>query len=239
MPKTAPSAQNRFIYYPDALQRLPSSPSSLPRALFLPSLKGILRGVWRDFRTPSRFARPKSESSLEHERQRAREQDADESIATFLVRRMGKSGEMLMDRLFSAVLHGVYAGSPHVLSVRSTLGALWKAEQRYGSPARAALPSWLNKHKRQLTPQEQAADDAAAQQAKSLEEELGKEVVDRMKAVSVYSFPNGVAEITRAVADELGGMPNAQVLLDAPVAGIAGAAGRSLEVRQVYGKPRL
>ncbi|CEH16630.1 Protoporphyrinogen oxidase [Ceraceosorus bombacis] len=230
VPKTAPSAQNRFIYYPNTLQRLPSNLLSLPKALFLPSLKGILKGAWHDFRTPSRFARPKSESALEKERQRAREQDADESISTFIVRRMGKSGELLRDRLFSAVLHGIYAGSPHVLSVRSTLGALWKAEQRHGSPVRAALPSWLNKGKRRLTSQEKAADEAAAKEVSRYEEELGDEIVGRMKPISVYSLPEGVGEITQAIVDELERMPNAHFVLNAPVTDIVGREGRSLKL---------
>ena len=65
VPKTAPSARNRFIWYPDRLNQLPSSLAGLPSIFRLPVMKGVLRELLREFNAPSRFLRPKSESAGE------------------------------------------------------------------------------------------------------------------------------------------------------------------------------
>jgi oxygen-dependent protoporphyrinogen oxidase len=55
----------------------------------------------------------------------------DESIGQFFERRLG--GPDLPDNILSAVLHGIYSGDVHRLSMKTLLPLLWHAEQEYGS----------------------------------------------------------------------------------------------------------
>jgi len=61
---------------------------------------------------------------------RARRDGADESIASFLVRRLGREA---LDRLGEPLLGGIHAGDPARLSVRATFPRLVEMEQRHGS----------------------------------------------------------------------------------------------------------
>jgi len=141
---------------------------------------------------------------------------ADESIESFLTRRLGKKGTSslpLLDYVGSAVLHGIYAADASQLSVRSIFGFLWNANLVHGSPSRAVLPSFIN---RQHTPMEKLADvegDESARleliKSKRLEREteqvkqsLGEEYVKEMEDVSVVSFPDGIQTLTNAMVKE-------------------------------------
>lgn len=117
IPKTSPAAKNRFIYYPDRLNKLPSDVLSVFLSLGLPVMKGAFRGL---FAEPFRKRRP---SDLN-----------DESVGSFLTRRFNKN---FADNLASAVLHGVYAGDVDKLSAKSLFPGLWRGEMVYGSLARS------------------------------------------------------------------------------------------------------
>lgn len=56
-----------------------------------------------------------------------REPDTDETVAEFVVRRLGREA---LERIFQPLVAGVYAGEPEKLSLRSTLGYLWDMERR-------------------------------------------------------------------------------------------------------------
>src|SRR5699024_46797 len=56
--------------------------------------------------------------------------EEDESIASFIGRRLGKDP---LDYAVIPFVSGVYAGSPDEFSVEHTFSALWKLEQQYGS----------------------------------------------------------------------------------------------------------
>ncbi|EST08978.1 Amine oxidase [Kalmanozyma brasiliensis GHG001] len=201
VPKTAPSAQNRYLYYPDRLAKLPSSISSLLSALVkLPFLRSIIPGVLREARVPSRFARPRSESASEKQRLQQREWIEDESVDSFVSRRFGKG---LAENLISAVIHGIYAGDTRRLSVRAVLPFLWEAERVHGGVLRSMLPIKRNKSHRALPAQEAAVKAAKEERLQQIEKELGKEIVDSFKSVSVYSFPEGVQEIVQALESRL------------------------------------
>ncbi|KAJ1024819.1 hypothetical protein NDA16_002859 [Ustilago loliicola] len=209
VPKTAPSAQNRYLYYPDRLAKLPSSVPSLLSALFkLPFLRSIIPGVLREPRGPSRFLRPRSESQSEKTRLQQRELIEDESVDSFVSRRFGKG---LAENLVSAVIHGIYAGDTRKLSVRAVLPFLWEAERVHGSVLRSMLPSKRNKRHRALPEAEAAVKAAKEDRLKEIEKELGKDFVDSYKKISVYSFPDGVQEIVRALEARLAEHDNVQI----------------------------
>ncbi|UTT90370.1 hypothetical protein NDA17_005684 [Ustilago hordei] len=209
VPKTAPSAQNRYLYYPDRLAKLPSSIPSLVSALLkLPFLRSIIPGVLREPRVPSRFLRPRSESQSEKARLHQRELIEDESVDSFVSRRFGKG---LAENLVSAVIHGIYAGDTRRLSVRAVLPFLWEAERVHGSVLRTMLPTKRNKRHRVLPEAEAAVKAAKEDRLKQIETELGKEFVESFKKISVYSFPNGVQEIVKALETQLAEYENVQV----------------------------
>ena len=209
VPKAAPSAQNRYLYYPDRLAKLPSSLSSLFSALIqLPFLRAIIPGVLKEARVPSRFLRPRSESKSEKERLQQRELIEDESVDSFVSRRFGKG---LAENLVSAVIHGIYAGDTRKLSVRAVLPFLWEAERVHGSVLRSMLPAKRNKRHRPLPELEAAVKAAKEDRLKQVESRLGKEMVDSFKAVSVYSFPDGVQELVQALESRLAEHDNVQI----------------------------
>ncbi|KAJ3109842.1 oxygen-dependent protoporphyrinogen oxidase [Phlyctochytrium planicorne] len=108
--KASPAAKNRFIYFNNQLNKLPSSLISAITSN-APVLRNIIGNVIREPFVPR--------STL-----------PDESIRDFVVRRFGKE---LADNLVSAVIHGIYAGNIQQLSVRSTVKFLWEMEQKHGS----------------------------------------------------------------------------------------------------------
>lgn len=209
VPKAAPSAQNRYLYYPDRLVKLPSSIPSLLSALFkLPFLRAIIPGVLREPRVPSRFLRPRSESQSEKQRLQQREWIEDESVDSFVSRRFGKG---LAENLLSAVIHGIYAGDTRKLSVRAVLPFLWDAERTHGSVLRSMLPIKRNKRHRALPESEAAVKAAKEDRLKQVEAGLGKELVDTFKSISVYSFPEGVQELTQALESRLAEIESVRV----------------------------
>ncbi|KAE8271711.1 hypothetical protein A4X09_0g631 [Tilletia walkeri] len=192
---SAPAAKNRFIYYPDRLNRLVSSAAGIPKALLTsPPLKGIVPSVAADFFTPAREWNA----------------DADESVDQFLTRRFGGRTEVPTN-LVSAVLHGIYAGDSRNLSVRALMPFLVRTEQEHGSLVRAILPKWLNS--RYKAPS-QAQIDKGKREAAELEEakqRLGPTWQQWLQNTSVYSFPRGIQEITDAMVKELRSQPHVEV----------------------------
>jgi oxygen-dependent protoporphyrinogen oxidase len=94
--------------------------------------------------------------------------DADESIADFVVRRLGRE---FLDYIVNPFVAGVFAGDPAQLSVRHAFPKLQALEQKHGSLIRGSLA----RHK-----------GAAAPRG------------------SMISFPDGLAEVPRALAASLG-----------------------------------
>ncbi len=61
---------------------------------------------------------------------RRREDVGDESVASFVTRRLGRE---VLDRLAQPLIGGIYSGDPQRLSMRAVLPQLLDIEQRYGS----------------------------------------------------------------------------------------------------------
>jgi len=115
--RTSPAARNRYVYYPDHLVRMPH-----------PSF-GFSENLWSMWTEPvfetailsgfgEMFKRPR-DASVE-----------DESVGDFFSRRFSKT---MVDRILSAVLHGIYAGDAYQLSAKSLFPSQWRDEESTGS----------------------------------------------------------------------------------------------------------
>jgi protoporphyrinogen/coproporphyrinogen III oxidase len=115
--KSSPAARNRYVYYPDHLVRMPHPSYGLAENLWSlltePVFSGTLSGALLE---PFRDARDKSLK--------------DESVGAFLTRRIGRN---TVDRIVSAVLHGIYAGDVWQLSAKSLFSGAWRDEGIEGS----------------------------------------------------------------------------------------------------------
>ncbi|KAJ5835957.1 Amine oxidase [Penicillium robsamsonii] len=122
-PKTSPAAQNRYIYYPDRLVRLPAPKpelsfgenfdrfvNTMKEPLFNKFPSGIVKDIFAPSRHPTEWAQ-------------------DESVADFIGRRFGPN---VADNLVSAVYHGVYAGDIDQLSAQTLLGSIRNLEGGIG-----------------------------------------------------------------------------------------------------------
>jgi len=103
--------------------------------------------------------------------------DATESLADFVVRRLGPE---FLDYAINPFVSGVYAGRPEELEVRTAFSKVWELEQRYGSLIRGAVRG----------AKERKAREAAGEVAK-----------DRAR---LFSFPDGNEELPLAIGRHLG-----------------------------------
>ncbi|XP_074538692.1 protoporphyrinogen oxidase [Halichoeres trimaculatus] len=104
------ASKNRFLYVNEQLHKMPSGPSGLVRTI-PPFSRPLLLNV-----------------AMEIMRKRGKEED--ESIHSFVSRRLG---EELADIAIDSLCRGVFAGDCRKLSVRSCFPILFDAEQRKGS----------------------------------------------------------------------------------------------------------
>ncbi|MEX2352402.1 MAG: protoporphyrinogen oxidase [Balneolaceae bacterium] len=110
-----PSASSRYVVRNGTLVQLPQS---LKEAAFtsLLSRSGRVRVLTEPFRR--------------------RGEDKDETLSSFVRRRMG---EEFLDYLIDPFVAGIYAGLPDQLSVRFAFPRLYELEQRYGSLSAGAM----------------------------------------------------------------------------------------------------
>jgi protoporphyrinogen/coproporphyrinogen III oxidase len=114
--EASPAAQNRYIVRDGRMTALPSSPGQLLSSpvLSLPAKLALLK---EPFVAPS-------------------DPDADESVADFVCRRLGRE---TLDYIADPFVGGIYAGDPEALSIRHALPRVHAMEQEHGSLAVAAL----------------------------------------------------------------------------------------------------
>jgi oxygen-dependent protoporphyrinogen oxidase len=108
------AARTRYIFWPDRLQPLPTGPWQFLRSGLL-SLTGKLRLLGERF-VPRRI------------------DDSDESVYDFAARRIGhEAAQVLVD----AMVTGIQAGDPTLLSVRASFPRMVELERQYGGLLRA------------------------------------------------------------------------------------------------------
>ncbi|HSH09908.1 MAG TPA: protoporphyrinogen oxidase, partial [Oceanipulchritudo sp.] len=74
---------------------------------------------------------------------------ADESVTSFVSRRMGPA---FLEYGISALVSGIYAGNPDALSIRHAFPKVWNLEQQYGSLIGGALKLKRERKRQGITP---------------------------------------------------------------------------------------
>ncbi|KAI9271380.1 protoporphyrinogen oxidase [Sporodiniella umbellata] len=191
IPKSHPSAKNRYIYYQKEINQLPSDLRSFLRQR-PPVLKSVpLAGLLEPLR-PSRF-----EDGV------PKDGEEDESIYSFMSRRFNEHAAI---HLMGAVIHGIYAGDVKKLSLQSTLNMLYEAERVYGSAVVGMI-----KGVSQAT-QSMRERGMAARSRKEDPEWFGK-----MEKMSVIGFKTGMDSLPKKITDWLKTRPNVDIITDDPV----------------------
>ncbi|KAL9088222.1 MAG: hypothetical protein Q9159_003205 [Coniocarpon cinnabarinum] len=213
-PHSSPAAQNRFLYYPNSLIRLPGAGrfiDNLRTILTEPAFDGILRGIWREIDAPVRPPTLK-----------------DESVGDFIARRVSKD---IANNLASALFHGIYAGDIWQLSTRALLPSQWEAEKRHeglinaGAEGVFRRSSWLfcDDLECQMVAQDTPLEDVWKQKAMS---------------ASVFTFEKGQGMLVDAMEDLLMKNPNIKLRKETTAEAIKGGKGQ-YEVRLGSTSPNL
>lgn len=108
------NSKKRFIFSEGRLKALPESPMSF--------LKSDLLSWGGKFRLLFEL--------------NARKGPDDESVADFIIRRLGKEA---LDKLIDPMVSGIYAGDPYNMSIKSCFPRIKELEQEYGSLIRAMI----------------------------------------------------------------------------------------------------
>ena len=124
--KESVAAQNRFIYFPDHLVRLPGPGSSILNVLYSMFTEPLYKNMFSA--SVTELFKPARANSID-----------DDSIGSFISRRFHSS---LADNLVSAGIHGIYAGDIYQMSVRSIMPYLWYAEEAAKSVTAGFVGGW-------------------------------------------------------------------------------------------------
>lgn len=214
--RNEPGAMNRFIYYPDRLNRLPSEVPSITE-IFPLWRSGILDGVVGLLKEPMK---PKRSVSL-----------SDETVGSFLARRVDKR---LANNLISAVFHGIYAGDIWQLSAKTLLSMAWQLEGRYGN----ALGGFLRMQNEGTSSGHQAIAhpyDVEVARAMQNEIDLDIELANNIKDASVFSFKDGLQTLVRGLQDAMEKTGNIEIKLNSPVSSFKMVEGEEQKVEIVAG----
>ncbi|BGP48150.1 oxygen-dependent protoporphyrinogen oxidase [Rhodotorula kratochvilovae] len=195
VPKTAPSARNRYLYTPPSLTLLPSSLTSALTSVFTtPLIRRIL---------PSLLLEPFRPRSALH----ALPDGGDESVDAFFARRFGR---VLADEMLSAMIHGIYAGDARRLSVRAVFPQLWEAEREWGSVVLAGLFGGLARRRgwkeRSVWRARQEGEEGEMRAIKArlrASGDEGEQLVGRMEKASVWGVKGGLQGLTETLRDRL------------------------------------
>ncbi|GAA5829557.1 hypothetical protein JCM3766R1_001222 [Sporobolomyces carnicolor] len=187
VPKTAPSAKNRYIYTPPSLTLLPSSIWSVVRNLF--EKDSLMRKV-----LPQLLLEPFRPRSKLHT-----SGHGDESVDAFFARRFGRP---LAEEMISAMIHGIYAGDSRKLSVRAVFPQLWEAEREFGSVILAGLfggiarrRGWKEKSRWRLNAEKEEREVDEIKRAIRASGPDGERLVSEMERASVWGVQGGLQEI--------------------------------------------
>ncbi|EXJ90791.1 protoporphyrinogen oxidase [Capronia coronata CBS 617.96] len=210
--KKSPAALNRYVYYPDHLVLLPGPGRGvldlLLRLLKLrtePIFDGVVQGLavepYVALRDPT---------------------VQDESVGDFLRRRFGKS---LTDNLASAFFHGIYAGDLYKLSAHALLPSMWFLEGR----DRENEPGILL----QMIPfmfqrRSNVRGDSLRFHSLYAQDSIGRAnrqgnmraLVSKLEQASVYTFKDGLREITTSLGERLSNNANVSIRTSSPVADV-------------------
>ena len=195
--KNSVAAQNRYLYYPDHLVRMPGPGLTFweqaSSVLTEPVFKGVLSGVFHECVQP----------------QRSRELE-DESVGSFISRRFGSS---LADNIVSAVYHGIYAGDIYKLSARSILPKLWHYEKEDSSVMMGALrKATQGSNLFKKGDLELISNLKGRMQTQDGKWSLGEENFDILCRSSVFTFKKGIGQLASRLESLLGARKNVKIM---------------------------
>lgn len=119
----------RYIYASGSVQQVPMGLMDFIRTGLL-SGRGKLRILSEPFQSPGWC-------------------DGDESLASFIERRLGREA---LDRLVFPMISGVYAGDPEQLSAKSVAGKIVQLEREHGSIVKGFIKGRKKNHEDKFTP---------------------------------------------------------------------------------------
>ncbi|KAF2455304.1 hypothetical protein BDY21DRAFT_396643 [Lineolata rhizophorae] len=209
LPKSAPAAQNRFIYYPDHLVLLPtgatlanSGGTFRTEKLFHDAFPSVLRFAWHMARFTFSWQPPRAD---------------DESIGDFITRHVGPGPA---DHFASAVAHGIWAGDIWQLSMKSLFTRPWALTKRYKNALQAAS----------------AMQEGKAGHGPVLREYVGKHLqqgwgdrdfLNELRPASVFYFKGGMETLTKRLEELLRANLKVEIRTGAPVEQISKTEDRS------------
>ncbi|KAL4955372.1 hypothetical protein BDW69DRAFT_121246 [Aspergillus filifer] len=210
--KDSPAAQNRYIYYPDHLVRVPSPQKG---AAPLRQIVDLIRTLYRE-----PLFRPLLWSILAEPWKRPPENvPHDESVMEFVSRCFGPK---VADNLASSVFHGIYAGNIDELSAGVLLRGLRDAERNAARTLLGgALIGWL----RQAAQGETlfGVDDLSVMDTliKTKSASHRNRLRELAKGTSTLTFKNGVAQLVETLTAALKRSDKVEILTNADVTGIS------------------
>ncbi|KAL9021426.1 MAG: hypothetical protein Q9185_001323 [Variospora sp. 1 TL-2023] len=182
--KQSVAAQNRFIYYPDHLVRMPGPGSSLLPTIVYMLQEPVFKGLFRA-------------AAFEPFRPILVDQQ-DESVGSFIARRFGPA---LANNIVSALLHGIYAGDVYQLSLRSIFPYLFYAERELSISVGAAYALGFGLR----WPQDASLEAEWARAGP---------VSQRTQAIrnsSVFTFKKGIGQLADQLETKLRQLPNVSI----------------------------
>lgn len=214
--RTEPGAKNRFIYYPDRLNRLPSEAPSIGD-LFALWRSGILDGFLGMVKEP---LQPKRSISL-----------SDETVGSFLARRVDKR---IANNIISAVFHGIYAGDIWQLSAKTLLSMAWELEGRYGT----ALGGFFRMQSESPNSQQQViAHPYDVEVARALNQDIDISLgfAKSLKDASMFTFKDGLQTLVKGLQEAMEKTGNIEIKLNSPVLSFKMANGQDQKVEIIAG----
>ncbi|KAL2810812.1 hypothetical protein BJX63DRAFT_433907 [Aspergillus granulosus] len=217
--KASPASQNRYIYYPDHLIRLPSYDRN---ASLISNLWSLLNLYMREPIIRNAFW------SIINEPRKDGEQPAtDESVASFVSRRLSPE---VADVLVSSVYHGIFAGNIDQLSANALLG-LFREYERNEERVLATL-LYNARDEKSIVPGDDALALAPLIQNKGAA--YTKHLSSLVKRSSTLTLKKGVGQITETLLAELKRSGKVEVLTGTDVKGIYQDP-KTLNLGVVYG----
>ncbi|GAB7344487.1 hypothetical protein MBLNU457_2324t1 [Dothideomycetes sp. NU457] len=191
---SSPAATSRFIYYPDRLVQVPHPRHGLFNVIKTLISEPAFRSL--TYRLPLEPALHHRDYYLE-----------DQSIGDFLARRFGAK---LVDRVVSAVFHGIYAGDVYQLSANSLMPTQWRDELETGSIMEGVVKSMVE------GPEYSARELAFTKTMKGLPA-LPKETRDRYGRASVFTYRHGLQQLVEKMKEHLAANSNVKFLTNTQV----------------------
>ncbi|KXL45632.1 hypothetical protein M433DRAFT_154281 [Acidomyces richmondensis BFW] len=212
--RSSPAAVSRYVYYPDHLVRMPHPAfgfaENLWSVLTEPVFKGAILAAAKELFVPPR------DFTLQ-----------DESCGEFFSRRLSKD---MVDRVLSAVLHGIYAGDVWQLSAKSLFPQQWRDEATEGGLFKGVLKRMAD------------GVEVTSKEATYLKEMKAYNwdplLKGTLKDTTVFTFKDGMGMLTDALARYLVENGNIAFRSSTPVAAISPASNQSAVEVQVKGSEK-